>query len=219
MAFQKNIFVGNTVADASEVNENFTEIYTELERFPSANGNLADGGVTEDAIAAGAISVTKFADSALETSSEGLTGTDTAIPTSAAVQAKIQTEVVKYSMQYIYEEVFDGTAPNGSWADLDLYSNSSGYQTKIGLNRALVCLLAINDPTGSTADNYLFRPNGYADGLSGAFSYGGGISAGSCNDDNSVFVMLPTDTNGVVEWITSNATTSQVILVSAQLLI
>jgi hypothetical protein len=215
MAFQKNVFTGNTVADASEVNENFTEIYTELERFPSANGNLADGGVTEDAIATGAISITKFADGTLETSPEGLTDTDTAIPTSAAVQA----EVVKYSMQYIYEEVFDSTAPNGAWADLDLYSNSSGYQTKIGLNRALVCLLVINAPTGTANENYLFRTNGMTDGISGAFSYGGGISGASCNDDNSVFIMLPTDTNGVVEWITSNATTTQVVLVSAQLLI
>jgi hypothetical protein len=126
MAFQKNVFVGNTVADASEVNENFVEIYTELERFPGNNGNMADGGVTEDAIAAGAITRTKLADALVDTESEGFTDSDNNIPTSALVKNFVEDRTVQKVFALYHQTV--QTTITSSFAN---YSQVVLFPTKV----------------------------------------------------------------------------------------
>jgi hypothetical protein len=96
MAFIHNLFTGNTLADAADVNENFAEIYTELESFPSSNGGFASLSVTEDVLDDGAVAFEKLKPNAVQTSSEGLTATDAQVPTSKAVKEEIENYVATY---------------------------------------------------------------------------------------------------------------------------
>jgi hypothetical protein len=93
MAYTKNVFKGNEIADASEVNANFAEIYTSLVGFPDANASLADDAVATDNIDAGAVTKVKLATALIDTDPLNDPGTDETLPTSLAVRTYVDTEI------------------------------------------------------------------------------------------------------------------------------
>ncbi len=98
-------------------------------------------------------------------------------------------------------EVFNGTSPT-SWTDLDLSGT-------IGSNNALV-VLKKNFPAQDTA---AFRQNGDTDQ-----QYVAGFSSGVAMVEQSsqhCLVLVPTDSSGVIEWITEAARASTTIDVVA----
>jgi hypothetical protein len=99
MAFTKNTFTGNTVADASLINENFAEIYTSLAAFPSTNAAIASEAVDTEHIASGAVTLEKINGAVIETKAEGgagvLLGTDQTLPTSLAVKDYVDAKVAE----------------------------------------------------------------------------------------------------------------------------
>lgn len=96
MAFATtNDFTAGTNAVASEVNQNFTDIETELNAFPT-NGTLSDGAVSTTAkLANSIITSAKFAAATLVTEAEGLDSSDndTSFPTTAATKDYVDTAI------------------------------------------------------------------------------------------------------------------------------
>lgn len=93
---------------------------------------------------------------------------------------------------YVGSVVFSGASPYPSWSDLDL----SGF---VGSNRAVV-LIAANPLEGCTVE---FRMNGETDSIatSTGSSHGAGITGGCMSGSSRmVYLWVPTDADGIVEW-------------------
>jgi hypothetical protein len=89
-----NTFIAGTDAKAAELNTNFAEVVAELNAFPTS-GYLKNGAVTFGSLN----------DTAVETSTEGITSTDVAIPTSKAV--------VNYVADNTYQRLVSSGIING----------------------------------------------------------------------------------------------------------
>jgi len=103
------------------------------------------------------------------------------------------TEAVTGVFKYVGAQVFNGNAPNGGWANLDL----SSY---VGSRRAVVFFRLENN--GADSAGYRFRPDGssFDPELTSVGDYPGLFSTrcDPAREDN--FVMCYTSTGGVVEW-------------------
>jgi hypothetical protein len=112
MAFAvTNDFTGDTLAVASKVNTNFTDIETELNAFPT-NGTLSDNAVTTGKIANDAVT---FAKLGCEIDEDNMaTDSNARIPTQQSVKAYVDNSVgsANYTpTSYANEESV--TYPNG----------------------------------------------------------------------------------------------------------
>jgi hypothetical protein len=105
MAFNTSkTHVAGTAAEAADLNQNTAEIEAELNAFP-----------TDGSLKAGAVQFSNIDSGVIETSSEGLTSTDTALPTSKAVDEHIDTKIA--AIPGFPDGVYTGqesiTFPNG----------------------------------------------------------------------------------------------------------
>jgi len=92
-------------------------------------------------------------------------------------------------------EVFNGTAPT-SYTDLDLSGT-------VGSNQA-VCLLKVHNNSGdATAMYFSFRKNGDTD----IFDRGVSGMLDTISDGRSTYLLIVTDSSGVVEWLANQAKT------------
>jgi len=91
-------------------------------------------------------------------------------------------------------EVFSGNSPITSFADLDLSGT-------VGKRSALVFLKLIQT-SGTTSRQFYFRKNGDTDTpTTNVASSSGCASVIVAALAESVFVLVATDTNGVIEWL------------------
>ena len=92
-------------------------------------------------------------------------------------------------------QVFAGNSPI-AWTDLDL----SGV---IGANPAIVWLKVYSGAGGANISWAGFRINGDAEPTATATTYGSNII--HCGVVDFIYVVVPTDANGIIEWITNLA--------------
>jgi len=103
------------------------------------------------------------------------------------------------SLTFATTQVFNGTSPT-SWTDLNL-------SAVVGANQAIVLLkVSFQDPT---VREISFRKNGDTDQFFGHVAYAHGVATtvGS-NTIPSSYVLIVTDSSGIVEWITAAANTA-----------
>lgn len=102
--------------------------------------------------------------------------------------------------------VFSSAAAPTSFTDLDLSS-------VVGSNQAIVLLRV--ESNSATAD-YKFRENGMTDdiGLDSNTQLGGGSSAATVANGNSAYIVVATDSSGIVEWKAQGAHTTIVHMVA-----
>lgn len=100
------------------------------------------------------------------------------------------------SITFVNTEVYATANKASSFEDLDL-------SAVVGTNRALVLLL-ITD-TSASGNNFVFRENGIADSLSASVE-SPGCSGCKVGVNNAGFIIVPTDSSGIVEWLATVAT-------------
>jgi len=100
-------------------------------------------------------------------------------------------------------EVFSSATKNASWQDLDLSS-------VVGSNAALVMLRVLSTAQGDIA----FRVNGESAAVGGTGNpteFGIGCSGGTPGPNKIIYVMIQTDSSGIVEWKNENAAGNQTV--------
>lgn len=207
-----NTFTANTLAQASQVNANFTDIENELNAFPT-DGAFKSGGITAAAIASSAVTTAKIADNAVTTDKildAAVTGDKVAtgadgITADNIVDGTITNNKLAAGSCFVSDgtEVFDATSST-SYTDLDL----SSY---VGSNAALVYLKV--KQTGTTVYNVYMRTNGDTDSASESTIDPYGCNSGRVRQDEFVNLVLVTDSNGIIEWRTSTAAATVITLV------
>ncbi len=101
--------------------------------------------------------------------------------------------------------LFNGTSPT-SYTDLDLSGT-------VGSNQAVCLIKVFNNSGDATTQTYRFRKDDDGDGFDSTGTGGAGI----LNDQEAAYLLIITDTTGVVEW-ESNAAKTTVITMEAYLI-
>lgn len=136
------------------------------------------------------------------------TNSATQLATQQSIKAYIDTQIAAITTWVVDgNQVYNTTAPT-SYTDLDL----SSY---VGSNLALVYLKIKNN--GNVVTDFLFRTNGetLTIGQNDAITSSGGVSCASiaANSASISYIMVVTDTSGIVEWKASIAYDTDIWLV------
>lgn len=125
---------------------------------------------------------------------EDAMGSDSA--TKLSTQQSIKAYVDASIGNYDGTSVFDSTSPT-SYTDLNL-------SAQVGAIRAMVFLYVVT--TGGNID-VQFRTNGTTEdqGFSSASYFGGGSACATIANGRGAYIVLPTDSSGVIEWKAGSA--------------
>jgi len=167
---------------------------------------IADANVTAGKMAANSILTASIADSNITVGKidffidEDTMATDSAVkvPSQQSVKAYVDASVPTTFWNSSWSEAFAAGTPPTTWTDLDLH-------LIVGANRCLVMLKMVS----SANENKWFRTNGDTHDYSA-----GSIQAYGCNMlNNAGYIMLETDTGGIIEWKSAGATSTVITLI------
>lgn len=194
-------------ADPAHINQNFTDIETELNDFPT-DGTLANDAVSAAAqISDGIITTAKLASAAFKDEDDMASNLATAAASQQSVKAYVDAQVAATCADD-GSTVFNASLTTANtWQDLDL-------SAKVGSNFAL-CFFEITESAG-LGYVYKMKPKGYGSSTFANHTYGSNGQGTACSVDFSgtgkyIYWTCGTDTSGIVQIGSDSASSTLVI--------
>jgi len=117
---------------------------------------------------------------------------DSSIPSSRITDVRSFITQQSSKLNFVSSQIINNQPVPTSWTDIDLSS-------VIGNKESLVMLKV--QATGGGSLNIKFRKNGESSdlGFGGATQYGGGVSTATFDNNHIAYVIVKTDSNGIIE--------------------